>query len=83
MKRHLENPTIPTCSHREAPTSCLRIGIPDGTVRLFPYGNLITAVLLVGTERESIQIHFANHQIELVGRNLRDLLLALQDFAVK
>jgi hypothetical protein len=30
-----------------------------------------------------VRITFAAHEVEVIGRNLRDLLFALQDFAVK
>ena len=32
---------------------------------------------------ETLSVSFSNHEVEITGRNLRDLLLALQDFAVK
>jgi hypothetical protein len=32
---------------------------------------------------ETLRLSFSSHDVELQGRNLRTLLLALQDFAVK
>jgi len=86
MKRHLENPSVPTaptCWQREAPAACIRVEIPEGEVHLFPYGQLVTACLARTEEGETVRITFASHEVEIIGRNLRDLLLALQDFAVK
>jgi hypothetical protein len=34
-------------------------------------------------ETEKLRLTFSSHDVEIVGRNLRHLLLALQDFAVK
>lgn len=74
----------PTCWQREAPSACLRIELPDGTQNLLSYGHFVTATL---TRSESgleiIRISFSSHELEIEGRGLRDLLLGLQDFAVK
>jgi len=32
---------------------------------------------------ETLRLVLSNHEVEIAGRNLRELLLALQDFAVK
>jgi hypothetical protein len=34
-------------------------------------------------ESETLRLAFSSHDVEITGRNLRPLLLALQDFAVK
>jgi hypothetical protein len=86
MKRHLENPSVPaapTCWQREAPSACLRVETPEGEVHLFPFGQLVTASLVRSDQGETVRSILASHEVEIVGRNLRDLLLALQDFAVK
>jgi hypothetical protein len=86
MKRHLENnsnPPAPTCWQRESPTACLRIETADGEAHLFPYGQLVTASLVRAEQNEALRVTFATHEVEITGRNLRELLHALQDFAVK
>ena len=86
MKRHLENnssPSAPTCWQREAPSACLRVETSDGEVHLFPYGQFVTASLVRAEDSEIVRITFANSDVEITGRNLRELLHALQDFAVK
>ena len=86
MKRHLENnssPSAPTCWQREAPSACLRVETADGEVHLFPYGQLVTASLMRAEDSETVRITFATHDVEITGHNLRELLHALQDFAVK
>jgi hypothetical protein len=43
----------------------------------------VTASLDCGDEAEILRLTFSTHDVEITGRNLRPLLLALQDFAVK
>jgi hypothetical protein len=50
---------------------------------LFPYQHLVTASLNQSDEMELLRLTFSLHDVEIKGRNLRSLLLALQDFAVK
>ncbi len=86
MKRHLETPSVqpaPTCWQREAPSACLRVETSEGEFHLFPYGQLVTVSLAHAEHGETMRIVLASHEVEIIGRNLRDLLLALQDFAVK
>ena len=57
--------------------------LSDGKIHLFPYGQLVTASLVRTEDSEIVRIIFATHDVEITGRNLRELLHALQDFAVK
>ena len=86
MKRHLENnssPSVPACWQREAPSACLRVETAEGDVHLFPYGQFVTASLVRAEDSETVRITFATQDVEITGHNLRELLHALQDFAVK
>jgi len=76
-------PSGPTCWQREAPCACLRIEISDRAAQVFPYQHLVTASLNCGDEAEILRLTFSTHDVEITGRNLRALLLAVQDFAVK
>lgn len=76
-------PSGPTCWQREAPCACLRIETSDRIAQLFPYQHLVTASLECGGETEILRLAFSTHDVEITGRNLRSLLLAVQDFAVK
>lgn len=75
--------TTPACWQREAPCPCLRIEASPQASHVFPYQHFISASLDQVDEAEQLQIQFSSHNVELRGRNLRALLLALQDFAVK
>ena len=74
----------PTCWQREAPTGCLRVELQNGETHLFSYQHFVTASFKrddVGTE--TARVSFSSHELEIEGRGLRELLLCLQDFAVK
>lgn len=73
----------PACWQREAPCPCLRIETSPNESHVFPYQHLVTASLTSAEQIETLRLLFASHNVELQGRNLRTLLLALQDFAVK
>ena len=75
--------SAPTCWQREAACACLRIETSPRESHLFPYQHLVTASLAHGEQEETLRLTFSLHDVEIKGRNLRALLLALQDFAVK
>ena len=74
---------MPACWRREAPCPCLRIEASPSESHVFPYQHLVTASLTSAEQIETLRLLFSSHDVELQGRNLRTLLLALQDFAVK
>jgi hypothetical protein len=49
----------------------------------FPYQHLIAASLSRNERGETLRLKFSFHDVEIEGNNLRALLVALQDFAVK
>jgi hypothetical protein len=75
--------SAPTCWQREAPCACLRIETSPRESYLFPYQHLVTASLQQSEQGETLRLTFSLYDVEIRGRNLRSLLLALQDFAVK
>jgi hypothetical protein len=52
-------------------------------MHILPYAHLISASLISTDDSETLRLTFSAHDVEIIGRNLRALLLALQDFAVK
>ena len=52
-------------------------------MHIFPFQHLLTASLIRSDGGETLRLVLSNHEVEIAGRNLRELLLALQDFAVK
>ncbi len=75
--------SAPACWQREAPCACLRIETSPRESHLFPYQHLVAASLSQSDETETLRLTFSLHDVEIVGRNLRALLLAVQEFAVK
>jgi hypothetical protein len=55
----------------------------DRAAQVFPYQHFVTASLEGEDEAEILRLTFSTHDVEIIGRNLRALLLAVQDFAVK
>lgn len=72
-----------TCWQREAPCACLRVETSSTDARLFPYHHLVMAELMRADDTETLRLTFSTHEVEITGHNLRPLLVALQDFAVK
>jgi hypothetical protein len=60
-----------------------RIETSDRAAQVLPYQHLVTASLDCGDEAEILRLTFSTHDVEITGRNLRALLLAVQDFVVK
>lgn len=86
MKRETDKPSVPsapTCWQREGPCACLRIETSGSEAQLFPYQHLVTASLSHIESSDILRLTFSSHDVEIAGRNLRALLLALQDFTVK
>jgi hypothetical protein len=52
-------------------------------MHVFPYPHLVTISLQRTAGEEKVRILFSSHDVEIAGYNLRALVLALQDFAVK
>jgi hypothetical protein len=75
--------SAPACWQREAPCASLRVETSPRESYLFPYQHLVTASLSQSDQAETLRLTFSLHDVEIEGRNLRALLLAIQDFAVK
>jgi hypothetical protein len=61
----------------------MRIETSSRDSHLFPYQHFVTASLSQSDQAETLRLTFSLHDVEIEGRNLRGLLLAIQDFAVK
>jgi hypothetical protein len=86
MKSETNKRTVssaPACWQREAPCACLRIETSAREMHLLPYAHLIAASLISVEDSETLRLTFSAHDVEIEGRNLRALLLAIQEFAVK
>jgi hypothetical protein len=61
----------------------VRIEISTRETYILPYAHLISASLISSDDSDTLRLAFSAHDVEIGGRNLRALLLALQDFGVK
>ena len=57
--------------------------ISDTEAHIFPYQQLVTASLIHENAVDVLHLAFSSHDIEITGRNLRELLVGLQDLSVK
>lgn len=77
------DPAAPTSWQRETACACLRIESSPAEIHLFPYQHFVSATLAQTEDVETLHLAFSSHDVEISGHNLRLLVLALQEFAVK
>jgi hypothetical protein len=76
--------TPPACWQRESQVPCLRLELPSGETQIISYAHFLAASLRPPKDTlETLCICFSSHEIEIDGHGLRELLLTLQDLAVK
>ena len=74
----------PICWQREASSACLRVELLNSEIHLFPYTHLVSAHLVCAAgDKETLHVTFSTHEVQVEGHNLRDLVLGIQDFAIK
>ncbi|HUA68616.1 MAG TPA: hypothetical protein VMA13_08715 [Candidatus Saccharimonadales bacterium] len=66
-----------------APLDNLRLETSPACFYLLPYHHLDIAKFESARERDSLTITFLNHQVRIVGRDLRELAVAIQNRAVE
>jgi hypothetical protein len=77
-------PVAPLCWQREAPSPCLRVELADDEIHLLAYQHFVSAALTRGSNgNETLLVMFSTHELAIDGQGLRELLLCLQDYAVK
>jgi hypothetical protein len=59
------------------------VEISGAETHLFPYQQMLTASLVHENGVDVLILAFSSHDVEITGRNLRELLVGLQDFSVK
>lgn len=68
---------------KDAHAQCLRVQLADGGFYVFPYSRLQFARFEHKTEQDALQLLMDTHEIKVVGKNLRELGLALQKLSVE
>jgi hypothetical protein len=71
-----------TCWNKDAQAQCLRVELSDERAFIFPYTHLTFASMEREEGRDVLTASFATHDVRIVGKNLRELCMALQKLAV-
>jgi hypothetical protein len=72
----------PVCWNKDAYVQCLRVELGDGRFFILPYVHFAFADLERDGDADVLTASFTTHDLRIVGRNLRELGIALQKFAV-
>ena len=70
------------CWTKDYQTQALRVELADGGSYVFPYRRLAFVRFESGNDHDTLHILLDTHQIQIVGKHLREVELALQKFAV-
>lgn len=70
------------CWNKDAQAQCLRVELSDDRSFIFPYTHLTFARTEREEGRDVLTASFTTHDLHIVGRNLRELGIALQRLAV-
>jgi hypothetical protein len=68
--------------NKDAQAQVLRVELADGSFYLFPYGHLGMVKFEQTGGDDLLHLRFANHDIQITGKRLRELGLAFQKLAV-
>jgi hypothetical protein len=60
----------------------LRVDLQSGVFFILPYSQFAFAHFARETDRETLRVSFATHDVRVSGRNLREIGIALQKLAV-
>ena len=72
----------PVCWNKDTHVQCLRAETGDGRFFILPYVHFAFANLGREGDEEVLTASFTTHDLRIVGRNLRELGIALQTFAI-
>ena len=70
------------CWNKDAQAQCLRAELSDDNSFILPYTHLTFAEMKREEGRDVFTASFTSHDLRIVGKNLRELAIALQRLAV-
>ncbi len=70
------------CWNKDAQAQSLRVELSGDSFFVFPYTHLTFAKMEREENREVLAVSFTTHDLRIVGKNLRELGIALQKLAV-
>jgi hypothetical protein len=71
------------CWNREIQAQALRVELSVGRSYVFPYTRLAVVRLEQESDNDTLHVCLDTHEIQIIGKNLREVELALQKFAVE
>ena len=81
MIKHREDQN--RCWSRELQAQALRVELAGGSSYVFPYARLAFVRAERTGSEETLHVCLDTHEIQILGRNLREVEVALQKFAVE
>ena len=79
---HEANSRKPVCWNEDTHAQSLRVELGDDIFFVFPYIHLASAKVEREKTKDVLTISFTTHDVRVVGRNLREVGMALQKLAV-
>lgn len=71
------------CWRRERDCTCLKVNATEYETFVFPYQHLLSAQHSRAAGEETIRLIFGTHEVVITGKQLGEILAALQDLAVE
>lgn len=71
------------CWSREACAQALRVELGGGISYVFPYARLAFVRGEYASDHETLHVSLDTHEIQIAGKNLREVEVALQKFSVE
>jgi hypothetical protein len=79
---HDENRREHPCWNRDFQTQALRVELADGSFYVFPYSRLASVRFEPGNDHDLLHVFLDTHEIQIAGKHLREVGLALQKSTV-
>ena len=70
------------CWNRDSQTQALRLELANGSFYVFPYSRLALVQFETGNDHETLHVVWDTHEIQIAGKHLREVGLALQKSTV-
>jgi hypothetical protein len=70
------------CWNRDAQSQALRVELADGSFYVFPYSRLALVQFAPGNDHDTLHVVLDTHKIQITGKHLQEVGLALQKSAV-
>jgi hypothetical protein len=76
-----QNRSSHPCWNKDYQAHALRVELADGNLYVFPYRHLAFVRFESGNDHDTLSVVLDTHQIQITGKHLREVALALQKSA--